>query len=280
MEGYVTAVCSAHPDALGLVVIVANRRGPLRGQDVLANVETDLKNISDAFEQLSFAVIQAKDISCERMVALLHAVASYPDYPLSYRRIAVVFAGHGVEGALCAHDGTVPIKDIIDQFQPACCHPSIRGIPKLFFIDACRGDQRMGVTVAARGGTAVPSKVVTQYGNSLVAYSTMAGYKAYEVAGRGGMWMSHLSKKILQDKSILDIITDVNQSMMVELQKIDFQHYPQQPTCESNLNETVNLFREWQVQEGYSGDATATNTIHGKTYVRHTPYMSMRCWSM
>ena len=66
----------------------------------------------------------------------------------------------------------------------------IRGIPKLFFIDACRGGLHMGAVVAERGGTAVPLRVVPQYGNSLVAHSTMSGYKSHEFAGRGGMWMS------------------------------------------------------------------------------------------
>ena len=250
MEARLTeAHVRAHPDALGLAVIVANRRGPLQGQLQLQNVVTDQGNMSRAFQQLRFAVVPATDISCVEMMALFHDIASYPSYPPSYKRISVVFAGHGTKEGLCAHDGVVPIKDIIDQFQPANCHPSIRGIPKLFFIDACRGDLGMGVVVAERGGTAVPSKVVTQYGNSLVAYSTMAGYKAYEVDGRGGIWMSHLSRKLLQDMSILDIMTDVNQSLMGMFQEPQYQRngYAQQPTCESNLNETVNLFRESQI---------------------------------
>ena len=245
MEG-VSAVCRANVDALGLAVIIANRRGALPGQDVLANVVVDRDNMCGAFQRLRFAVISVTDVSTEEMMALFREVASFHSYPPSYRRIAIVFAGHGIEGRLCAHDGTIPIKDIIDHFQPDRCHPSIRGIPKLFFIDACRGGLHMRAVVAERGGTAVPLRVVPQYGNSLVAHSTMSGYKSHEVAGRGGMWMSQLSSKILQDKSILDIMTDVNQSMMEEYQDPRYQPYIQQPTCENTLNETVNLFRESQ----------------------------------
>ena len=250
MERNIRVLCRERPEALGLAVIVANTRGPLHGQQVLQNVVMDQTNMKRAFERLRFAVVCATDVGKDAMMTLFHDVSTFSEYPPSYRRIAVVFAGHGMEGSLCAHDGTVPIEEIIDQFQPANCHPSIGGIPKLFFIDACRGDLRMGMVVTERGGTVVPSKVVTRYGNSLVAYSTLAGYKAHEVAGKGGIWMSHLSEKLLQDKSILDIMTDVNGSMMDLFQSVGFQPYAQQPTCEHRLNETVNLFRESQLMAG------------------------------
>ena len=251
MEKDIRTLCRERPEALGLAVIVANTRGPLRGQEVLKNVVIDQTNMKRAFERLRFAVLCATNIGKDAMMALFHIVPTFSEYPPSYRRIAVVFAGHGVEGALCAHDGTVPIDEILGQFQPGNCHPSIGGIPKLFFIDACRGDLRLGMVVTERGGTVAPSRVVPQYGsNSLVAYSTVAGYKAHEVAGKGGIWMSCLSDKILQDKSILDIMTDVNGSMMEWFQDVDCQRFAQQPTCETMLNETVNLFRESQSTAG------------------------------
>lgn len=252
MERDVRDVCREHPEALGIAVIVANRRGYLREQAVLTNVHIDQENMRSAFEALGFAVLCATDIGKDVMMTLFGRVASFDGYPRSYRRLAVVFAGHGIGGALCTHDGIVPVNDILDQFQPASCHPSIAGIPKLFFIDACRGDLQMSVMFTERGGEVVPSKTVTRYGNSLVAYSTLLGYKAYEVAGKGGIWLSRLSTKLRQDKSILDVMTDVNEAIMAELQQVAFHPYAQQPTCEHSLNETVNLFRESRGRAGPS----------------------------
>ena len=236
-------LCRTYPRAKGLCVIIANSRGNLPEMPLLEGVKTDLVKMKRTFETLKFAVMTREDCSAAQMVSLFHCVALFSEYPPSYRRIAVVFAGHGVEGALCAHDGTVPIDEILGQFQPGNCHPSIGGIPKLFFIDSCRGKQKMEPVVVERGATAVPSKVVSPRGNILVAYSTLEGYKAHE-AEEGGIWATELSKQLLHDKSLPDIIVSVNQTLMVKFQNSALSLYLQQPECNLTINECINLLKE------------------------------------
>ena len=242
MASLVQTVCSDQPGAKGLCVIIANTQGNRSDMPLLEGVESDRVNMERTFKTLKFAVLSLKNRGVYDMMTLFREVARYPDYPPSYRRIAIVFAGHGIEGELCAHDGTIPIKDIIDHFQPRNCHSSIRGISKLFFIDACRGEREMELVVTARGGTAVPSKVVPQCGNSLTAYSTMEGYKAHEIAG--GVWMTELSVQLLQDKSILDIMTDINKVLLEKFQNPGMSRCVQQPILESTLTEHINLLKE------------------------------------
>ena len=238
------ALCHRNPRAKGLCVIFANSRGNLPDMPLLKGVKTDLLNMQRTFETLKFAVLSHQDCSATQMMSLFHDISTFSEYPPSYRRIAVVFAGHGMEGSLCAHDGTVPIEEIIDQFQPANCHPSIGGIPKLFFIDACRGKRKMASVVVERGATAVPSKIVSPRGNILVAYSTLEGYKAHEVE-EGGIWVTELSKQLLQDKSLTDVIINVNKTLQEKYQQDStLSRYLQQPECIITINECINLLKE------------------------------------
>eukprot|EP00731_Ephydatia_muelleri_P030673 Em0022g187a len=217
--------------------------GNLPDMPLLKGVKTDLLNMQRTFETLKFAVLSHQDCSATQMMSLFHDISTFSEYPPSYRRIAVVFAGHGMEGSLCAHDGTVPIEEIIDQFQPANCHPSIGGIPKLFFIDACRGKRKMASVVVERGATAVPSKIVSPRGNILVAYSTLEGYKAHEVE-EGGIWVTELSKQLLQDMSLTDVIINVNKTLQEKYQDSALSRYLQQPECIITINECINLLKE------------------------------------
>ena len=237
------ALCHRNPRAKGLCVIFANSRGNLPDMPLLKGVKTDLLNMQRTFETLKFAVLSHQDCSATQMMSLFHDISTFSEYPPSYRRIAVVFAGHGMEGSLCAHDGTVPIEEIIDQFQPANCHPSIGGIPKLFFIDACRGKRKMASVVVERGATAVPSKIVSPRGNILVAYSTLEGYKAHEVE-EGGIWVTELSKQLLQDMSLTDVIINVNKTLQEKYQDSALSRYLQQPECIITINECINLLKE------------------------------------
>eukprot|EP00731_Ephydatia_muelleri_P030671 Em0022g185a len=250
------ALCHRNPRAKGLCVIFANSRGNLPDMPLLKGVKTDLLNMQRTFETLKFAVLSHQDCSATQMMSLFHDISTFSEYPPSYRRIAVVFAGHGMEGSLCAHDGTVPIEEIIDQFQPANCHPSIGGIPKLFFIDACRGKRKMASVVVERGATAVPSKIVSPRGNILVAYSTLEGYKAHEEK-----YQNVLSR------------------------------YLQQPECIITINECINLLKEstvpkWTPQRttsrplgceagNYGNDVYSTNVARGRPLEQPDAYQQL-----
>jgi hypothetical protein len=176
--------------------------------------------------------------------------------PETWRRIVLTFSGHGDEDYLYTKDGHVKLREDMVNCLQAISAEQLASIPKLFFIDACRGsgeDEGVAVPVSIdlswfealsdnsdirpRGGGRVPSR-----GNSFIAYSTMLGMQSYESRQTGGFWMQTLAEQLTNpenfDKTILDVMTRVNRVLVDTCSKI------QQPICKSTLTEDIKLLRE------------------------------------
>lgn len=236
-------VISHNPAARGLALIIANQRGSQPGQPVLMGVMQDFARMTDTFTKLKFAVLSYVNISKVGLLAVVSEVATCQHYPQCYRRIVFVFSGHGRYHFISSHDGDVDINDIIAMFQP-CVTPCLGNLPKLFFIDACRGHVPMSPVFAPRGGEDIPTKIVPPYGNCLVAYSTMYLFKAFECE-EGGVWMKLLSEKLRTlRKSVFDVLVDVNSELSEMYQDKAHWKILQQPTWEGSLNEHVKLLEE------------------------------------
>ena len=165
-------------------------------------------------------------------------------YLPNYKRLAFVFSGHGTtKHYLYTQDGKqINFHDIMKQFNPDQS-PHIGAIPKLFFIDACRGSLTTQPVLVTKGGHDVSLKVPEQ-SNFLVAYSTMPDHRAHESRDQGGIWMSILAEKLKKtDASVLDVLTKVNAELCREFHTDQVGCY-QQPELVSRLNDEVHLLRE------------------------------------
>ena len=306
------------PVANGLAIIIANENSSNPSHQPLLGARRDLENMKDTFEVLRFAILPILNASKEQVLAAIRAAAKYKNYPPSYKRIAFAFSGHGDLNVIYAHDGPIETNQLYDPLQPLNA-PHLAHIPKLFFMDACRGpNEDRGVEVVARGKTEPPRNrlPVPSYGNYVLAFSTMPSMQAYEVkddplqpknaphlahipklffmdASRapnkdrgvevvahgktepprtripvpsygnyvlafctmptmqayelkdvGGVWMNILSKQLrTNQKSILDVLTEVNRELLNEFHLNGFEVH-QQPVLESALNEPFGLLEE------------------------------------
>ena len=120
--------------------------------------------------------------------------------------------------------------------------PHIGTVPKLFFIDACRGTEHTKPVLAYKGGHDVTLKV-PEKSNFLVAYSTMPEHRAHELEGQGSVWINILADKLkTTEASILDVLTLVNRRLCLDFHcKLGLF---QQPELVSRLNEEVHLLTE------------------------------------
>jgi len=226
--------------ANGLAIIVANEEGFNPDHKRLEGARKDHKSMKETFEILRFATLPIFNASKEQILSAVQAAANYKEYPPSYKRIAFVFSGHGDENHIYCHDGPIVTDDVYTPLQPINA-PHLADIPKLFFIDACRGTMQ-DKGVVARGQTVSPRK--PSYGNYVLAYSTMPSMQAYETASDGGLWMHILSKQLQTNrKSVLDVLTEVN-SKLLEVFRLHPHDPLQQPVLESTLHEPVNLLEE------------------------------------
>lgn len=241
-----SSTVSNNPRANGLAVIISNDYAQVQQLKTLDGTLIDAHRMKSTFERLNFAVLQQRNVTQVKLMALLKQVASYERYPPSYRRLAIVFSGHGSSNhQLYTQDGkAVDIEGMFQMFFPERAH-HLGNIPKLFFIDACRGDTQAVSVMVPKGGEERKPLFVPEQGNFLVAYSTTPGRLSYEKKGSGGLWMSLLARKLeSEDASVLDILTRVNTELVEMYQEPGQMGVVQQPELVSRLNEEVYLLRE------------------------------------
>ncbi|CAH1239904.1 CASP2 [Branchiostoma lanceolatum] len=124
----------------GLALILSNTRfGQASGLQDRKGGEVDLLNIEHLLLGLGFQTFPEEDKSAEDMCSILKNFAAKEEHRAADACI-VVLMSHGAQGEIYGTDGkTVEYRDIFAVFDNKNC-PDLQGKPKLFFIQACRGD--------------------------------------------------------------------------------------------------------------------------------------------
>ncbi|XP_048378725.2 caspase-7-like [Stegostoma tigrinum] len=134
-----------------------------------------------------------------------------------------IISSHGEEGIIYGSDGCpVKLQDIYSMFTPQSC-PSLAGKPKIFFIQACRGQQPdEGVYLQTDGVTETDSGCAIQNAYShyeavpedtTVHFSTCSDYAAFRRPGEGSIFLQTLCKVLMGEQrhwELLRIMTRVN----------------------------------------------------------------------
>ena len=232
---------SKQSSACGLALFIGCMNSSDPKQDFLPGVERDLDLLRETFRQIGFDTIEMRDPDGEDIIAVLKTIAD--NFSGRYESLVVTFSGHGDQTRLFSK--SKPLDLMSDVVQPLISINPL--VPKLFFVDACRGDKIDGVGVVykidksarikARGGE--EEIRLPRNGNYLLAYSTLPGMKSFEDYSRGSFWMNILCEKLLNGggKSIQDLLTIVNQELI--LQCNDRNHCLQQPIFMSCLNQVI-----------------------------------------
>ncbi|KFO77303.1 Caspase-9 [Cuculus canorus] len=177
--------------------------------------DVDCEKLEKRFKALCFNILTQRNLKAQEMVSELQKLAQQDHSALDC--CVVVILSHGCQtshiqfpGGIYGTDGKpIPIEKIVNYFNGSHC-PSLRGKPKLFFIQACGGEQRdRGFVVdydspsdEAPGGSlesdATPFQTVA--GNVdepdavaslptpsdiLVSYSTFPGFVSWREASTG-----------------------------------------------------------------------------------------------
>ncbi|KFQ83185.1 Caspase-9, partial [Phaethon lepturus] len=109
--------------------------------------DVDCEKLEKRFTALHFDVLTRRDLKAQEMVSELQKLARRDHGALDC--CIVVILSHGCQtshiqfpGGVYGTDGKpIPIEKIVNYFNGSHC-PSLRGKPKLFFIQACGGEQR------------------------------------------------------------------------------------------------------------------------------------------
>ena len=249
--GTITDVLKQNPSKRGLAILVSNDYSEVKELGTLVGSVKDGNKMKSVFERLEIATLWKQNITLPQLRELLREVYTLR-VSKSYKSISFVFSGHGQEkDLLFMNDGkTVHLQEIVNAFAPDQAR-NIGNVPKLFFIDACRGKESFqavtvprcgdGVQVVKnhkssplyRGGTEAKTVFVPPKGNMLIAFSNIANNRALE-GKDGGIWTKALAKRLVDSKENIEtVLTCVRQ---------DLQHMYQDPFWRDNMQlpETVS----------------------------------------
>ncbi|KAG2466107.1 caspase-7-like [Polypterus senegalus] len=193
---------------IGKCVIINNENFLALGKR--KGTQEDVNILEHTFGALGFSVEVAKDLSAAEMLQLLKKV-SREDHSEMACFICILLS-HGDEGYIHGTDHEVEIKPLLNLFTGEMC-PSLLGKPKLFFIQACRGEKYdSGIEVDSMESNSIYFRDIPEE-DFLCGYSTVAGYFSWRNESSGSVFIQTLCK-VLQEYGkrleIIKILTRVN----------------------------------------------------------------------
>ena len=144
--------------------------------------------------------------------------------------IAFAFSGHGTSRdkrmKIVTNDGKE--LDIEDEIVlPLTRHKAVREIPKLFFLDACRGSERLrnkkegGAILVPKGDFKLElteKGIATSSGNYRIDYATIPGHVSYADDREGSMWMPVMARALRErNDTVQNIAADVRGAVFEKL---------------------------------------------------------------
>ena len=168
-----------------LALIINNEEFVNEVADPRTGSDFDLKNLRNLFlDNLQFTVTSRKNLSYPDLMEEILRFAGKDEHDEA-DMAAVVVMSHGKEGAVCCSDGQLLETEwIMKQFNNSGC-PSLRGKPKFFMFQSCRGDEEDG-GVSATASDSLEMRDVS-WEDIIIAYSTIRGYVASRDS-RHGSW--------------------------------------------------------------------------------------------
>ncbi|NXL10785.1 CASP9 protein, partial [Mesembrinibis cayennensis] len=220
--------------------------------------DVDCEKLQKRFKALGFNVLTGRDLKAQEMISELKKLAQRDHGALDC--CIVVILSHGCQtshiqfpGGIYGTDGkAIPIEKIVNCFNGSNC-PSLRGKPKLFFIQACGGEQKdRGFVVdcdspsdEAPGGSlesdATPFQTpagdvdepdavasLPTPSDILVCYSTFPGFVSWREASSGSWYVNMLDSVLEQyahSEDLLNMLVRVGNAVSTK------GRYKQMPGC-------------------------------------------------
>ena len=231
-------------DSPGIAILVTCDYRDLPDLGTLDGIINDAEEMAETFHRLRFATHVLKNPKKADIKAKLKEVS---DYLGTFSRkltleegktkvIIFAFSGHGrsvgTAEKIIANDGeSLDTKD--EVVLPLVKHENIFEIPKLFFIDACRGASKLLASKGEDGAAASDDSEVTKSegvyyeklyqqraGNYRIDYATIPNHVSF-AGEKGSMWMPKLAcaMREYKTKSFQEIVAIVNADLHSKLEE-------------------------------------------------------------
>ncbi|CAJ1052404.1 Caspase-6 [Xyrichtys novacula] len=213
---------------------------------VRRGTQFDCDNLKERLNQLSFEVKVYKDEGTKDVTDRIKDAASADHSDADC--FLLVFLSHGEDNHVNTKDGKISIQDITALFKGDKCK-SLIGKPKIFIIQACRGNQYDNpvtacavdddeVVVAAGTMQTLPAGA-----DFIMCYSTAQGYYSMRQPQRGSWYIQDLCETLREHGDTLeftDLLTLVNRKVsMRSVEGGDASGKKQMPCFASMLTKQV-----------------------------------------
>ncbi|XP_067885488.1 caspase-3b [Heterodontus francisci] len=205
----------------GMCVIFNNKNfHPNTAMSSRSGTDVDAGNLVKTFQKLGFQTMVHNDQTCDGMLAKLQEAAKTDLSQMA--SFVCIFLSHGDEGMLYGIDGAKEIKEFTSIFRGDRCKALV-GKPKLFFIQACRGNEfDAGVeTDSVAEEKSTPLKKIPIEADFLYAYSTAPGYYSWRNTGNGSWFIQslcHVLDRYGKELEVMQLLTRVNHKVALEFE--------------------------------------------------------------
>ncbi|KAK7143193.1 hypothetical protein R3I93_014383 [Phoxinus phoxinus] len=231
---------------IGKCLIISNEHFPDSPHLHRKGGSVDERLLSITFKSLGFQVQVEKNLSANEMIRVLRKVSKENHADNSC--FVCVLMSHGEEGTILGSDECwIHVKTLTSLVTSDLC-PSLRDKPKLFFLQACRGQEfDSGVEADSEEAPGEFSGISdVPEADFLCCYSTVEGYYSWRNPETGSVFIGELCK-MLKDchLEIIQILTRVNHRVAFHFQShttdLDTHMKRQMPCFASRLTKEFYL---------------------------------------
>merc|ERR1739838_1064958 len=170
----------------------------------------DSKKLKDLADFLGYKYVEHLDLGKEEIKAELKKAAEETDKETVGSCLICAISSHGNKNDEIMTKCTkyVPLVDFVEPFSDTKCE-SLRGKPKVFIVQACRGDKK-----EKDGNYYTPSKMNNgiNFRDTVFAFSTIPDHIALRDTGKGSLYISNIVEafKARRNEEIQKVLTLAN----------------------------------------------------------------------
>ncbi|XP_075693216.1 caspase-3-like [Rhinoderma darwinii] len=180
--------------------------------------QKDKNTLKDTFTKLGFQVRTEDNLTCKEIETVLRTVAA-EDHSLKSCFVCAILS-HGNEDGIFARDKIFTLNWLVTFFSTSNCK-TLAGKPKIFFIQACRGDTYdFGTEIDGTSDSVqISAPQILKEKDMLYVYSTPHGYFAWRNNFNGSWFIQSLCKMLQEHGNkleLMQILTRVNRIVALE----------------------------------------------------------------
>ncbi|XP_068237606.1 caspase-1-like [Palaemon carinicauda] len=187
--------------------------------------DKDRDQAQQLFKNLGYKVAVYNNEPVERIKEVIQDLAFGVDHK-DCDSLVIVFMSHGEQEILYGRNGSFKAEFLFDSFSADQCK-SLAGKPKLFFIQACRGEGLdPGTTLVNTGpkdetDAGSLSYKIPNTADFLICWSTVPGHFSWRNTTNGSWFIQSLVRVLSAQSAhddLLSMMTDVNRYMILHFE--------------------------------------------------------------